>query len=207
MRPCSMAEVQDLCQRFHGYGGAGNTAVYSWAVYEGRRAVAAFAWQPPPPGAARSVCPECPGAVLTLSRMVACPKAERALKHISKPLKTQMRHLIDRGRWPVLVTYSDRGQGHTGYVYQCSGWSRAGESRRPTLTDAEGRRVSTYSAGRHVERKDCVRGITILDRWEHWVCDRGGVEEWMRAHGWNKKPVPGKVWRSGSPAYTWEQVP
>lgn len=34
---------------------------------------------------------------------------------VSKPLRRQMRVEIDRGRWPVLITYSDEGQGHTGH--------------------------------------------------------------------------------------------
>jgi len=83
--------------------------------------VAAYAWQPPPPGASRAVCPEAPEGVLALSRMVAVPRDERRLQHVSTPLRRQMRVLIDRGRWPVLVTYSDEGQGHTGnaVVPQC----------------------------------------------------------------------------------------
>jgi hypothetical protein len=41
-----------------------------------------------------------------------------------------MNVLIDRTRWPVLVTYSDIGQGHTGHVYKCSGWEKVGEPER-----------------------------------------------------------------------------
>lgn len=31
--------------------------------------------------------------------------------------------LIDRDRWPILVTYADEGQGHTGAIYEASGWT------------------------------------------------------------------------------------
>lgn len=104
------------------YRSVGQVFVLAYAVIEDGAPVAAFVWQPPAPGAARSVCPEAPYGVLALSRMVALPRDERRLRHISKPLRAQMRRLIDRGRWPVLVTYSDEGQGHTGYVV--SVWKR-----------------------------------------------------------------------------------
>ena len=207
IRPCSMLDVFRLCKEHHGYGGAGKVAVYAWGVYEEDIMVAAYAWQPPPPGAAKAVCPEAPGGVLALSRMVAVPRERRRLKHVSKPLRVQMKNLIDRGRWPVLVTYSDRGQGHTGYVYQCSGWSKTATSERVTLTDAAGTRVSSYSAGAHVTRLGCAKGRTTLDRWESWACDRGMADAWMRECGWILVPVPGRSWKSGNPAYTWVQMP
>jgi tRNA U34 5-carboxymethylaminomethyl modifying GTPase MnmE/TrmE len=66
----------------------------------------------------------------------ALPREERRLRHISKPLKRQMRDLIDRTRWPVLVTYSDEGQGHLGHVYKCSGWQKTTRKRAQVLSVA-----------------------------------------------------------------------
>lgn len=106
-----MGDVKDLCAKFHGYHGAGSVAVYAFGVYEDGEIVAAYAWQPPPLGGAKSVCPQAPHGVLSLSRMVAVPRDQRRLNHVSKPLRYQMRGLIDRTRWPVLVTYSDEGEG------------------------------------------------------------------------------------------------
>jgi hypothetical protein len=169
LRPCSMAVVRALCAIHHGYGSAGNSATYAFAVYEGDRPVAAYAWQPPPVGAARRVYPEAPSGVL-----VAVPRAERMLNHVSRPLRQQMRRLIDRGRWPVLVTYSDEGQGHTGHVYKCSGWERTERARRPYFTDASGARASSYSNGAHGGRDLRYAGTTMIQRWEHWACGRGG---------------------------------
>ncbi len=71
LRPCSLEVVRDLCVRFHGYRSAGNASAYAFAVYERGEPVAGYAWQPPPTGAARAVCPEAPGGVLALSRMAA----------------------------------------------------------------------------------------------------------------------------------------
>lgn len=168
--------------------------------------MAAYAWQPPPPGAAKSICPEAPYGVLALSRMVAVPKSDRRLKHISKPLKRQMKNLIDRGRWPVLVTYSDEGQGHNGYVYQCSGFEKTTRTKVSTWLDAEGRRVSRYANGKTGGR-DLKKGEpTWIQRWEHWWCERGKADVWIHGHGWRRVPT-GRLWRSGNVASKWIRVP
>ena len=206
LRPCDVSVVRDLVAAHHGYGAMGATATYAFAVWEHGAAVAAYAWQPPPYGAARAVCPAAPGAVLALSRMVAVPKSGRALKHISKPLRTQMRSGIDRGRWPVLITYSDAGQGHTGYVYQCSGWTPTHTARRATWNNDSGQRRSPYKNGAW-NHAGLTRSVaTTLTRWEHWACERDGVEEHMARSGWRYVPVEGRVWRSGNQAHTWRKT-
>lgn len=201
LRPCPISVVETLCARYHGYGAASNTATYAFAVYEGYRVVAAYAWQPPPVGAAKNICPEAPQGVLALSRMVACPKTERKLNHVSKPLRRQMERLIDRGRWPVLVTYSDEGQGHDGHVYKCSGWEKTLRTEAVYYEDDQGRRRSSYSNGKNVGKKWPKRGKTWIQRWEQWVCERGMAAKAMLAAGWRREPIPGKVWRSGNQAY------
>lgn len=201
LRSCSLSVVAELCALHHGYGGAGSAAVYAFAVFEEGRAVAAYAWQPPPYGAARAVCPEAPWGVLALSRMVAVPREERRLRHVSTPLRRQMRKLIDRGRWPALVTYSDMGQGHTGHVYRCSGWQPTTTNRRPTFENAAGERRSTYRRGKHDRTGLVQTGTTTLQRWEHHACPPGQVVAWMADHGWRREPDPGRVWRSGRQAH------
>jgi hypothetical protein len=204
LRPCSLRVVRDLCEQHHAYRSAGGVAVYAFAVYEGDRVVAVYAWQPPAPGATASVCPEAPAGVLALSRMCAVPRSARALKHISKPLRAQMRRLIDRTRWPVLVTYSDEGLGHTGHVYKCSGWTPTTRAEAPVMTLANGERASRYSNGKTGGR-DLVRaGTTCIQRWEHWACRGGEAATWMHAHGWRRVPT-GRRYRSGALAHRWEQ--
>lgn len=200
LRPCGIDVVEKLCRKFHGYSGAGGLAAYAFAVFEDGKPVAAFAWQPPAPGAARAVCPEFPQGVLALSRMVAVPKSERSLRHISRPLRLQMKRLIDRGRWPVLITYHDEGQGHTGHVYKCSGWQKTARSTARTFT-VRGRRVSSYNGGKSVARGRA--GKTTLQRWEHWICDRGDALKHARRSGLRRIAIKGKVWKSGSQAYRW----
>ena len=206
LRRCSLQSVRHLFELHHGYGGCGNTSTACFAVYEDDAPVAAFTWQPPPPGAARSVCPEQPGAVLALSRMVAVPREARRLNHISKPLRRQMRVMLDRTRWPVLVTYHDEGQGHTGHVYRCSGWQMTTRRKVPTY-EAEGVRVSSYSAGRHNYAGKSRAFDTWIQRWEHWACERGQVAAFMAAGGWHRRRVPGKTWRNGSPMHEWTREP
>lgn len=64
LRPCSREAVIELCEAYHGYGGGGRFAVYSWGVYEGDRIVAGYIWQPPSPGVGDALCPEAPVGVL-----------------------------------------------------------------------------------------------------------------------------------------------
>jgi len=199
-----METVRDLCAKHHGYGGAGRVSVYNWAVIESGIPVAAFAWQPPPPGSSLSVCPEHPAGVLALSRMVAVDKADRVLNHISKPLRVQMRKMIDRTRWPVLVTYSDEGQGHTGHVYKCSGWEKTSRKRVQIFEDVDGRRTSNYSNGKTGSRDLTRVGWTWIQRWEHWICAKGDVAEWMASNGW-VRVATGRTYRSGAPAFRWDR--
>lgn len=201
LRKCSVSEARPLFEKHHGYASMGSACTYLFGVFEGSRLVAAYAWQPPPPGAARSACPSCPVGVLALSRMVALPREERALNHVSRPLRRQMTHLIDRGRWPVLITYHDEGQGHTGHVYKCSGWYPTMRARRAFYVDGSGARASSYSNGKSGGRNITRAGYTWLQRWEHRACLSGTEARWMSDHGWVREPIPGKVWRSGNQAH------
>lgn len=201
IKQCSLRDVDALCAKYHGYGGAGRVSVYAFGVYEDGRMVAGYAWQPPPVGAATAVCPEFPQGVLALSRMVAVPREERALKHVSKPLMEQMKRLIDRARWPVLVTYSDSGQGHTGYVYQCSGWEEDGARKVPFFTNDAGVRTSSYACGKTSTVGLTRGGYTEIKRWVHRVCPRGQAHKHAAKAGWRRVAVPGKVWASGRQAY------
>lgn len=208
IRPTTISTVASLFDRFHPYKSTGKLSVYTFAVFENEEPVAAFVWQPPPPGAARSVFPELPQGVLTLSRMVAAPKSERRLNHISKPLRHQMKRLIDRTRWPVLITYSDESVGHTGHVYKCSGWQKTERRKAQTLTTEDGRRVSRYSNGVAANHNNVTKGTAWIQRWEHWIAgaraDAKPALELFTAH-WDKVPIEGKTWRSGAQAYRYER--
>ena len=209
LRPTTLAVVRALFELHHGYKSVSSSATYCFAVFEDDVPIAAYAWQPPPPGAAKAVCPEAPHGVLSLSRMVAVPKKQRRLKHISKPLRRQMNHLIDRTRWPVLITYSDegqindRGEPHNGFVYECSGWLPTIKRKTPIKESVEGARRSSYSAGKHGTRSLVTCGSTYIQRWESRVCAPGESLAWMTRHGWRRVILTGRTWKSGRQAHTY----
>jgi hypothetical protein len=63
--------------------------------------------------------------------------------------------LIDRTRWPVLLTYADSGQGHTGAIYLAAGWTRDGEGGGWNYYEpASGRQLSSIQDGRFVPCPD-----------------------------------------------------
>ena len=122
-------------------------------------------------------------------------------------MRRQMAKLIDRTRYPVLITYSDEGQGHTGHVYKCSGWQKTAVNEAVYYEDGNGVRISPYSDG--AMRNDLIRaGVTNITRWEHWICERGDALEYAKSHGWRRVPLKNKngskkVWKSGKQAYGW----
>lgn len=76
-------------------------------------------WIPPTRRAAESVAGDDWQGVLVLSRLVVDP--DLPTNGASFLLGGSMR-LIDRGRWPVLLTYADTAQGHTGAIYKATNW-------------------------------------------------------------------------------------
>jgi hypothetical protein len=208
----SLEDVRSLFETHHQYAGVSNSSTYLWGLRDRGRWIAAFAWQPPAYGAAKSSCPEAPQAVLSLSRMVAVPKEERAHlsqskgRHLSKLLRRQ-ETMIDRTRYPVLITYSDEGLEHDGYTYQCAGWTPTVRQRTPQYVDDSGKRTSRYQNGKTSTAGLTLIGHAFIQRWENWACPRGGAAAWLEAHGWHRVPIPGKRWKSGSPAYRFERRP
>ena len=200
IKSVSVKQVRALFAANHGYKSIGGSFTYLFGVIEHGQIVAAYAWQPPPAGCAKSVLPHAPYGVLSLSRMVAVPKTDRELRHVSKPLRHQMKHLIDRGRWPALVTFSDEGLGHTGHVYMCSGWKKTSRTLRPQFTDNNGRRKSSYSNGKYIKGLKSI-GRNYIQRWEHHAVNPEHALDWITTHGWTREPIPGKVWASGNQAH------
>lgn len=106
-------------------------------------------WLPPTRRAAEAVAGEAWGGVLSLSRLVVAPEAPR---NAATFLLSASMRLLDRGRWPVLLTYADTHQGHTGAIYKATGW------RLDAITNAGSYFVKD---GRQVGRKRGSRNIPI----------------------------------------------
>lgn len=197
---CKIDDVRDLFRQYHGYGDAGAASTYCFGLLEEGRFVAAFVWQPPAFGAAKAVSPVLPWAVLALSRMVAVPRTERVCQRLSVPLKEQFKR-IDRTRWPALITYSDEGQGHNGWVYRCARMKRTARRRVRFFEDSNGVRRSSLSNGRTNVENLVFGGYTWINRWEHWACKPNDVIQQVHGAGWIRVPVKGKTWSSGNPAF------
>lgn len=193
-------------ERHHAYGTSGKVGQW-WAAFDGDKVLAAWLWTSAVPGSAKVVSPSEPSGALGLSRMAAVPgpRSERPERgwHLSKPLRWIMRNGLDRGRFPVLVSYSDAGQGHDGAVYRFSGWQEDGTRATANAFDGDGIRRSLYNCGG--KRTDLVvEDKSAKTRWIHRVCPVGEEAEWMAIHGWRRVPT-GRVWRSGKPAHTWRK--
>ena len=112
-----------LVRLFHYAHSASNTATYCHGLFDpqGVQAGAAI-WIPPTKGAALTVASDWTG-VLALSRLVVAPDAP---KNAASFLLGRSMRLIDRGRWPWLLTYADTRLGHTGGIYLATNWTRVG---------------------------------------------------------------------------------
>lgn len=105
----------------------------------------------------------------------------------------------------MLITYSDEGLGHTGYVYRCAGWTPTARNLRPQY-QLEERRTSPYTNGNFSVQGLRRVGVAYCQRWEHWACERGQALAWLESHGWRRvKRADGRTWRSGQPGYTWQR--
>lgn len=77
--------------------------------------------------------------VICLSRLVIVPGIP---KNAATFLLSRSRKLIDRARWPCLVTYADTWQGHTGGIYRADNWTYAGLTKPERTYVLEGRMVA-----------------------------------------------------------------
>ncbi len=127
VRKCPLEIARGLTERFHYSAGGSNTRVLTCGLW--RRSeylhvdcAGASWWLPPTKSAGASMLPDNPQGVLSLSRLVIVPGAPK--NACSFLIRHSMR-FIDRERWPVLVTYADEWQGHTGGIYKAlkdAGW-------------------------------------------------------------------------------------
>jgi hypothetical protein len=124
-------------------------------------------WLPPTRRAAESVAGENWEGVLCLSRLVVSPDAP---PNAASFLLGRSMKMINRRRWPVLLTYADLAHGHTGAIYKATNWTPLGEVKAgDTWIDPNGRQVG---------RK---RGRFSYTRAE------------VEAMGWRRMPAVGKM--------------
>jgi hypothetical protein len=123
----SHGEIEHFCRLWHYSHSAPNTATYRHGlVYVSTwQHLGGVIWIPPMKSAAVALVGEDSWqGVLSCSRLVVAP--ECPTNAASFLLGRSMR-LIDRERWPVLVTYADTRLGHTGAIYRATNWRCDGE--------------------------------------------------------------------------------
>ena len=104
-------------------------------------------WIPPTKAAAVTVAGSVDwGTVLALSRFAVDP--ECPTNTASYLLGRSMR-MVDRRRWPWLLTYADTRLGHTGAIYRATNWTCLGEVPAGDVwVDAAGRQRGRKRGGR-----------------------------------------------------------
>lgn len=104
-------------------------------------------WLPPTRRAGEAVAGEGWGGVLSLSRLAVHPDLPR--NAASFLLAASMR-LLDRDRWPTLLTFADHQQGHTGAIYKATGWTLDGVSTTGSYFVRNGVQVGRKRGKRNV---------------------------------------------------------
>ena len=139
----SLKTTRRLIQQWHYAKGGSNTAVYTHGLFPRgwfweSQCVGAAWWLPPTKSAAMSFDENWRG-VLSLSRLVVSPNVPT---NAASFLIRHAMQLIDRDRWPVLVTYADEWQGHTGAIYKAAGWTQDGKSKPERRYVLNGKMIS-----------------------------------------------------------------
>jgi hypothetical protein len=123
------AEAVALVKRHHYSRSAPNTSTYRHGLYRFDGGLfrgdlyGVTIWLPPTRVAAESVAGKDWQGVLTLSRLVVLPEVPT---NGASFLLGRSMQAIDRKKWPVLVTYADTAQGHTGAIYKATNWQEVG---------------------------------------------------------------------------------
>lgn len=110
-------------------------------------------WLPPTRRAAEAVAGEDWRGVLSLSRLAVDPDMPR---NAASFLLARSMRLLDRQRWPVLLTYADGAQGHTGAIYRATGWTF-------DCATSSGTYFVHAQTGEQVGRKRGKRNIPVAD--------------------------------------------
>ena len=131
VRTVELATARRLVEEHHYARGGSNTATFRHglfpvtAMFE-EECVGVAWWIPPTKSAALATYPQNWQGVLSLSRLVVAPGVP---KNACTFMLSRSMKLIDRKRWPCLVTYADEWQGHTGGIYRAANWTAAGTTK------------------------------------------------------------------------------
>lgn len=121
-------EAVRLIKAWHYSGGAPNKSTYRHGLYRNGELMSGDAWGvalwiPPTRAAGEAIAGDDWQGVLSLSRLAIDPAVP---SNGASFLMAASIRLIPAARWPVLVTYADTNQGHTGAIYRATNWREDG---------------------------------------------------------------------------------
>jgi hypothetical protein len=131
VRDVSKPIARRFIRRFHYARGEPNTGVAIHGLFRAdafwdEEVLGVAWWLPPTKPAALHAFPDNWRGVLSLSRLAVHPTVPR--NGPTFLLGSSMR-LIDRQRWPCLLTFADERMGHTGAIYEGTNWTRSGKTK------------------------------------------------------------------------------
>lgn len=138
--------AQEITRQYHYAHGGSNTAVYTHGLFlksDYWHCLGIAWWIPPTKSAALATYPDNWQGVLSLSRLVIVPGTplNACTFLLSRSVK-----MIDRVKWPCLLTYADSWQGHTGTIYKAGNWQYMGMTK-PEPVFVKGERMVARKAG------------------------------------------------------------
>lgn len=138
VRNIPLTLAQDITLQYHYAHGGSNTRVYTHGLFlksNESNCLGITWWIPPTRSCATCTYPENWQGVLSLSRLVIIPGVpfNACTFLLSKSVK-----MIDRNRWPCLVTYADTWQGHTGAIYKAANWRYVGMTKPEPIFTKDG---------------------------------------------------------------------
>jgi hypothetical protein len=116
-------EARRLIIEWHYSHSSPNTSTYRHGLYPAgllERCAGVAVWIPPTRTTGEAIAGDRWKGVLSLSRLVIEPGLPT---NAASFLLGRSMRLINRDRWPVLVTYADTAQGHTGAIYKATNWT------------------------------------------------------------------------------------
>lgn len=167
VRPVEISTARRLVERYHYAKGASNTATVlhglfrKGAIWE-EDCVGVAWWIPPTKSAAQATYPARWQGVLALSRLVIAPEVPR---NACTFLLSRSVRLIDRSKWPALVTYADEWRGHTGAIYRAANWTEVAPTAPEATFVLAGRMVSRKAGGHTRTRSEmAAMGAEMVGR-------------------------------------------
>lgn len=150
--------ARNIVRQYHYTHGSSNTAVYTHGLFLKSDILTCLGiawWLPPTKAAALKSYPQNWQGVLSLSRLVILPDVP---KNACTFLLGQSRKMIDREKWPCLITYADTWQGHSGTIYKADNWVYVGETK-PSPVWVKNGRVVARKAGPFSRTKEQMEAL------------------------------------------------